>query len=72
TLEGLGIPTREPDSAADESPESRQQAAENSRLLQAQEIEQNQKYWRWMLVAVLGLVVVESLVASRASRKQYA
>jgi hypothetical protein len=72
TLESLGVPTREPESAATETPESRKEAAENSRLLQAQEVEQNQKYWRWMLVAVLGLVVIESLVASRASRKQFA
>ena len=72
TLESLGVPTRETESAAAETPESRKQDAENSRLLQAQEIEQNQKYWRWMLFVVLGLVVIESLVASRASRKQFA
>ena len=72
TLEGLGVPTREPESVADETPQTRQQAAEESRLLQAQEIEHQQKYWRWMLLAVLGLVFVESLVASRASRKQIA
>ncbi len=72
TLEGLGVPTRQPESAENETPQSRQENAEKSRLLQAQEIEQSQKYWRWMLFAVLGLVVVESLVASRASRKQFA
>ena len=72
TLESLGVPTRDPENAAEETPESRQQKAEDSRLLQSQEIEQGQKYWRWMLLAVLALVLVESLVASKASPKQFA
>ena len=72
TLESLGVPTRDPENAAEETPESRQQKAEDSRLLQSQEIEQGQKYWRWMLLAVLALVLLESLVASKASPKQFA
>ena len=72
TLESLGVPTLDPDSAAEETPESREKRAEDSRLLQSQEIEQDQKYWRWMLLAVLALVLVESLVASKASPRQFA
>lgn len=72
TLESLGVPTRDPGNAAEETPESREQRAEDLRLLQSQEIEEDQKYWRWMLLAVLALVLVESLVASRASPKQFA
>ena len=72
TLESLGVPTRDPGNAAEETPESREQRAEELRLLQSQEIEEDQKYWRWMLLAVLALVLVESLVASRASPKQFA
>jgi hypothetical protein len=72
TLEGLGVPTRQPESAIEDTPESRQQSAEETRLLAAQEIEHQQKFWRWALAAVLGLILIESLVASFATRRQTA
>ena len=70
TLEGLGVPTRQPESALNDTPETREKSAEDSRLLAAQEIEHQQKFWRWALSAVLGLILIESLVASFASRRQ--
>lgn len=70
TLEGLGVPTRQPESTIQDTPESRKQAAEETRLLAAQEIEHQQKFWRWALAAVLGLIFIESLVASFATNRQ--
>jgi len=70
TLEGLGVPTRQPESAMKDTPESRVKSGEDSRLLAAQEIEHQQKFWRWALSAVLGLILIESIVASFATRRQ--
>ncbi|MDA7617815.1 BatA domain-containing protein [Verrucomicrobia bacterium] len=67
-LEGLGIPTRRSDFTAPQTPATRQEELEEARLLQAQEIEEEQQYWRWTLMGVLALVLVESVVAAKASR----
>jgi hypothetical protein len=50
------------------TPESVQIAAERQRILLNNELENRQKTWRWILLAVLGLLVVETALAGRLSR----
>jgi hypothetical protein len=49
--------------------ESVQIAAERQRVLLNNELENRQKTWRWILLAVLGLLVVETALAGRLSRR---
>lgn len=47
--------------------ETAQERTESARLSQIAELESRQKLWRWLLVAALGLLVIETLVAARGS-----
>jgi hypothetical protein len=58
----LGVPLRH---AAVASPA---QAAQREASLQAAELEQRQKLWRWLIVAALGVLLLETLIAGRLSR----
>src|SRR5690606_8922327 len=40
------------------------------RQLRAGELENRQKLWRWVVVAVIVLLILETLLASRAARRQ--
>ena len=42
------------------------------RQLRAAELENRQKLWRWMVVAVIAILLAETLLASRAARRQLA
>ena len=42
------------------------------RQLRAGELEDRQKLWRWLVVAVIVILLVETLLASRAARRQLA
>jgi hypothetical protein len=50
------------------SPESVQAAIEQERILRNNELENRQKYWRWLLLGVLGLLALETALAGRLSR----
>jgi len=63
TLERLGIPLKPP-SAVD----LRKEAAKKERL-QAAELEQRQKLWRWLLVSALVILLLETTVAGRLTRR---
>lgn len=65
TLERLGVPLK-PSTALD-----RQKEAEKKERLQAAELEQRQKLWRWLLVAVLVFLLLETTVAGRITRRSY-
>ncbi len=45
------------------------EAAAQQRQLKIAELENHQKLWRWMIVGVLGLLVVETAVAGRQARR---
>ena len=61
-LESLGVKltSADGDVAAPNEAERRQ--------LQAQELEQRQKFWRWFILAAIAVLFVESLLAGRLSR----
>ncbi len=50
------------------SPEAVQAALEQERILRNNELENRQKYWRWLLLGVLGLLALETALAGRLSR----
>jgi aerotolerance regulator-like protein/VWA domain-containing protein len=58
----LGVPLRK--SVAT----SREQAARHEARVQAAELENRQKLWRWLIVAALGVLLIETLFAARLSR----
>ena len=45
-------------------------AADRARQLQNQELEGRQKLWRWLIVAAVGLLVFETLLAGRLARER--
>jgi len=60
SLEQLGVRLVKPPSATDES-------IKNERVADAQ-LESRQKYWQWLIAAVLALLVMETWLAGRATR----
>jgi hypothetical protein len=52
-----------------ETEETRQVEQERRRQLRIAELENRQKLWRWVIVAALGLVIAETTVAGRLTRK---
>ena len=50
-------------------PIAAQLPANRQRQLQLFELENRQKMWRWLLAGVLGLVVVETALAGRLTRR---
>jgi hypothetical protein len=63
-LERLGAPVSLPPSAAVET-------ARQVRL-QSAELEARQKLWRWILAITLGVLLIETWLSGRASRRQAA
>src|SRR5205814_8198850 len=62
-LERLGVPIKAP-------PAQTVRQLERKRLhLQARELEQQQKLWRWLIVAALVVLVVETLLAGWLTRR---
>ena len=61
TLERLGVPMKPPVLETRVTPEQQ-------RRLQAAELEQRQKFWRWLLVGALVFLVLETWVAGRLTR----
>ncbi len=59
-LESLGVRI-----GAAEKPEDVRRAKDRERQLQLVELEQTQKLWRWGLLAVIGLLLVETWLAGR-------
>jgi hypothetical protein len=62
-LESLGVPVRL-DSITQAIPDP-----SNGRQLQAAELESRQKLWRWILLAALGLLLIEIWLGGRPSRR---
>jgi hypothetical protein len=62
-LERLGVPLREPEK---DPPRNLQQRKEH---LQAVQLENRQKLWRWLIVAALVVLVVETWLAGRLTRR---
>lgn len=65
-LESLGVPVRR-DPISGVNPQARE-----ARQLRAAELESRQKLWRWLLVAALGLLLMEIWLAGRLSRRPVA
>ena len=63
-LENLGVRLSAGDAAA--TPADRQEA---ERQLRARELEQRQKVWRWLIVAVLALIALETWLAAHMSNQ---
>jgi hypothetical protein len=61
-LEALGTPMRSATAVTERRPERKLQLA-------AIEAESRQKMWRWLIVAALGMLIIESLLAGRQSRR---
>ncbi len=59
-LESLGVRL-----GTAERPEETRRAQDRQRQLQLEELEQNQKLWRWGLLVVIGLLLVETWLAGR-------
>lgn len=62
-LEKLGVPLKPPPVATPE------QIARRQAQLKAAELESTQKLWRWLIVATLVVLIAETWVAARLSRK---
>jgi hypothetical protein len=62
-LEKLGVPLRVQPTATPE------QIARREAQMKAAELESHQKLWRWLIVATLVVLIVETWVAARLSRK---
>jgi len=62
-LEQLGVPVRVKPVANDK------EIARREAQLKAVELESNQKLWRWLIAATLVVLIVETWVAARASRR---
>ena len=58
----LGVPL--PSAVVEACPPTPQQLAQR----QAVEIEGQQKLWRWLIVAALGVLLLETLIAGKLSR----
>jgi hypothetical protein len=65
TLEAAGIGLAVGDTAAAQAA-----AADRERQLQNQELEGRQKLWRWLIVAAVALLVMETLLAGRMARQR--
>jgi hypothetical protein len=50
-------------------PESADEIAARDRRLKSAELENRQKLWRWLILGVLGLLAVETALASRLARR---
>jgi hypothetical protein len=61
-LEKLGVPLKPPAPLMVKTDPSKHQ------LLRATELEQQQKLWRWLLVAALVVLVMETWIAGRLTR----
>ena len=59
-LESLGVRL-----GTAESPEETRRAQDRQRQLQLEELEQHQKLWRWGLLVVIGLLLIETWLAGR-------
>ena len=81
TLADFSVPVRvEADEAGEKSvaaagsaaqrraAEKREQAADEQRRLERSEKEQRQKLWKWLVLAVLAVLLVETWVAGRSGR----
>ncbi len=64
TLESLGVKLAKPEDLA--TPKT----VEERRQMQARELEQQQKLWRWLIVAALVLLVAETWYAGLIARRQ--
>jgi len=64
TLESLGVRLAKPEDLA--TPKT----VEERRQMQARELEQQQKLWRWLIVAALVLLVAETWYAGLIARRQ--
>jgi hypothetical protein len=53
-----------------DSPSALQAAAERERQLQNHELENRQKLWRWLIVAAIAVLVLETLVAGRLAARR--
>jgi hypothetical protein len=62
-LERLGLPLKP------QSPEKLKKEQEKRVLLQSAEIENRQKVWRWLLVAAIVVLLMETVVAAWATRR---
>ncbi|HUG93236.1 MAG TPA: BatA domain-containing protein [Planctomycetaceae bacterium] len=62
-LESLGVRL-----ASTESPEAATSRAARERQLKTEELETRQKYWRWLIVAALGVLVLETWLGGRLAR----
>jgi hypothetical protein len=63
-LQQLGVPLKVPALAA--TPE---QAAKKEAQLKSAELENSQKLWRWLIAATLVIIIVETWIAARLSRR---
>jgi hypothetical protein len=66
TLERLGVPLK---LLATASPRQQRQAAAARQRLAATELENRQKLWRWLIVAALVVLMMETWLAGRISRR---
>lgn len=66
TLEKLGVPMQ---TANTETPAKAAQAAQRQRDLQAAELESRQKIWRWLILAALMVLMMETWLAGRLTRR---
>lgn len=66
-LQALGLA---PDVAVVRTDEPDRQTAENSAELDAQELESRQKYWRFLLLAGMACLLLESILAAFSERRQ--
>lgn len=66
TLIGLGIPTGENQEQGEASPI----VVEAQRKLKAAELESNQKFWQWLVIAALIIASMETLIAGIVDRRR--
>ena len=63
-LQQLGVPLKLA------QPDRSRETARRTQQLQAAEMENQQKLWRWLILAALGVIVLETWLAGRLSREQ--
>ena len=51
-------------------PETRRELEDKERQLRTRELERKQKMWRWMIAAVLGVLLLETWLAGRYAKQQ--
>lgn len=66
TLEKLGVPMQ---TAKIETPAQAAHAVRRQRDLQAAELESRQKLWRWLILAALMVLMIETWLAGRLTRR---